>query len=127
MKKKIMLFLLLTMGITVCVNAVADAAQDTAVKKGREHYKIFCMNCHGVNTDGKGKLVSTLKIMPYDLTVLNQTGDLCITERVLKAVIGLHDVTKVTTKKDHDMPVFSGNLESITIYELSQYLKSIQK
>jgi len=124
MNNRIKSFLMIVMGFIVCGNVLAETAQDKAIKNGREHYKIFCTNCHGVNADGKGSLVSTLKIMPYDLTALKQTSDKCIAERVLEAVSSIHNIP---TGKEYKMPVFSGNLESITIYELSQYLKSIQK
>ena len=124
MNNKIKSFFMVAMGFIVCGNVLAATAQDKAVKNGREHYKMFCINCHGVNADGKGPLVDAMNIMPYDLTALKQTGDICIAERVLKAVSGLHDMP---VGQEHKMPVFSGNLESITIYELSQYLKSIQK
>ncbi len=125
MKMRTLLFSVVALGIIGCGNVLADSAQDEAIKNGREHFKIFCVNCHGANADGKGPLVASLKITPADLTALKQTGgDMCIAERVLRAVAGLHDVAP---GQEHKMPVFSGNLESITIYEISQYLKSIQK
>lgn len=49
---------------------------------------------------------------------------MCITERVLMAVAGVHNAA---TGQEQKMPTFSGNLEGITIYEISQYIKSIQK
>lgn len=125
MKKNMMLVCGTIMVAAACGNALADPAQDEAVKKGKEHFKIFCTNCHGDNADGKGPLAASLKIVPADLTALEQTGgDMCLTERVLKAVAGVHDVVP---GQEHQMPTFSGNLESVTIYEISQYLKSIQK
>lgn len=124
MKKRIMLFLMIAMGLIVYGDAFADPTQDKAIQNGREHFKIFCVNCHGLNADGKGAIVAALKITPSDLTALKQTGDMCIAERVLRAVSGLHDIAPGQKQK---MPVFSGNLESITIYEITQYLKSIQK
>lgn len=124
MKKRIMLFFLIIIGFVGCGNLLADPAQDEAIKKGREHYKMFCINCHGFNADGTGPYVESMKITPSDLTALKQTGDICIAERVLKAVSGVHDIA---AGQEQNMPVFSGNLASITIYELTQYLKSIQK
>ncbi len=104
--------------------ASAASAKEKAIQKGYEHYKIFCINCHGKNADGKGPLAATMKITPADLRLLKQSDpDTCIAERVLKAVSGVHD--GMQTKAD--MPTFSGNLESITIYELTQFLKAIQK
>jgi len=122
MKKTIILFILAIMG---SMNAqAADSAQNEAIRKGMEHFNIFCSNCHGINANGKGRLVESLKIIPSDLRALKQTGDTCIAERVLKAVSGVHDVVP---GQEHKMPVFSGNLESITIYEITQFLKAIQK
>jgi len=127
MNNRIKSIFFVAMGFITCGNVLAEIAQDKAVKNGREHYKMFCINCHGTNADGKGPLVDTLKILPYDLTALKQTGgNMCIAERVLMAVSGVH-ITPTLTGEEHKMPVFSGNLESITIYELTQYLKSIQK
>ncbi|WP_457668217.1 c-type cytochrome [Thiolapillus sp.] len=122
--KKNILFFAIAAGIIGSVNVFANPDQDESINKGREHFKIFCSNCHGVNADGRGPLVETLKITPADLTALKQTGDACVAERVLKAVAGKHDVAAGQKK---NMPNFSHNLESITIYEITQYLKSIQK
>ena len=124
MGKKTSMFLIISMGFIGCGNLPADPAQDDAIKKGREHYKMFCINCHGFDADGKGPYAESMKISPSDLTALNQTGDICVAERVLKAVAGKHDVAP---GQEQNMPVFSGNLAGITIYELTQYLKSIQK
>jgi len=125
MTTKTILLFILAFGLVGCGNVFADPMQDDAIKKGREHFKIFCTNCHGKNADGKGPLVKSMKIIPSDLTALKQTSkEECIAERVLRAIAGLHDVPAGQEQK---MPVFSGNLEGITIYEITQYLKSIQK
>ena len=123
--KKSMVVLALVSGLVAGGASLADPAQDEAIRKGREHFKIFCVNCHGINADGKGDVAASLNIVPSDLTALAQTGgDLCVAERVLKAVAGVHEVA---AGQQQNMPTFSGNLEGITIYELTQYLKSIQK
>lgn len=112
-------------GLTGFGSVSAESDQADAVKRGEAHYLFFCANCHGADADGnRGPNAKLLKITPSDLTALNQTGDLCIAERVLKAVSGLHDVGEGQGK---DMPVFSGNLEGKTVYEIIQYLKTIQK
>ncbi len=121
--KIIVIFLVLT-GFMGEGYARAYTDQNEAVKKGWQHFKIFCANCHGKHADGKGPLVEAMKINPSDLTALKQTGDICIAERVLRAVSGVH---VLPGGQKQDMPVFSGNLESITIYELTQFLKAIQK
>ncbi len=125
MKKKSLLLFIIVMGFFHYGTALADPTQDEAISKGHEHFKIFCSNCHGVNADGQGRLVASLNITASDLTALKQTGgDMCITERVLRAVSGMHHVPAGQEQK---MPNFSADLESITTYEISQYLKSIQK
>ncbi len=124
MNKNIMLALFLVFGLIGSGNILEAASLERAIKNGTEHFKIFCANCHGPSADGKGALVEAMKISPSDLTVLNQTGDISVAERVLRAVSGQHDVP---VGQKIDMPVFSGNLEGITIYELVLFLKSIQK
>ncbi len=124
MNKNIMLMLFMVFGFIGSGNILEAASPEKAIKHGKEHFKIFCTNCHGPNADGKGALVEAMKISPSDLTVLNMTGDISVAERVLRAVSGQHDVP---VGQKNEMPVFSGNLESITIYELVLFLKSIQK
>jgi mono/diheme cytochrome c family protein len=104
--------------------AQADTEQDKAVERGNAHYLLFCANCHGVNADGKGPLVGLLKVAPSDLTTLKRTGNgESVTERVLKAVAGRHEVTTGTLK----MPIFSDNLEISTVIEIGAYLDTVQK
>ncbi len=106
--------------------APAPAAENLArsVERGQAHYLLFCANCHGVNADGKGPLVELLKVTPSDLRTLSKTGaGQSVTDRVLKAVDGRHQVSAGERK----MPVFSDNLEIGTIIEIGAYLESIQK
>ncbi|BAO45065.1 c-type cytochrome [Thiolapillus brandeum] len=125
MKIKILVSTALLLGLGIQSSLFAASPREEAINKGYEHYKIFCINCHGKKADGKGPLAASLKIAPADLTLLKQSDpDTCIAERVLKAVSGVHD--SVPGQKAN-MPTFSGNLESITIYELVQFLKAIQK
>lgn len=102
----------------------ADLDQATAVAKGKEHFKIFCTNCHGNSAEGDGPLVPMLKIKPSDLTLLQQQGGGHFdAERVLKAIDGRHEVSG----GERQMPVFSDNLAISTIIEIIEYLKTIQK
>ena len=106
-------------------NVSADPALADAVKRGEAHYLFFCGTCHGADADGReGPYAKMLKIVPTDLTALRKTSDDCIAERVLKAVSGRHEVA---TGQNKNMPSFSENLESKTVYEITQYLKTIQK
>ncbi|WP_456373885.1 c-type cytochrome [Thiolapillus sp.] len=124
MKSTTLIATAFVLGFSLQGNLLAASAQKEAVRKGYEHYKIFCINCHGPNADGKGSLAASMKIAPADLTLLKRSDpDTCIAERVLKAVSGVHEGMQGKA----DMPTFSGNLESITIYELSEFLKAIQK
>ena len=112
-------------GLSGSGNLYADPAQADAVKRGKAHYLFFCASCHGVKADGiQSPNAEFLKITPSDLTALRQTGDDCIAERVLKAVSGLHSVSDGQEK---EMPVFSENLEGKTVYQIVQYLKTIQQ
>ncbi len=112
-------------GVTGVGNVSADSAQTEAVMRGEAHYLFFCGACHGADANGVGgPNAKMLKIAPSDLTALRQTGDACIAERVLQAVSGRHEVA---TGQDKYMPSFSENLESRTVYEITQYLKTIQK
>jgi mono/diheme cytochrome c family protein len=124
LKMKLLMIFLVLVGFMGESYARAYTDENEAVKKGWQHFKMFCANCHGKHADGKGPLVEAMKLMLSDLTTLKQTGDICIAERVLRAVSGVHDVPEGQEQK---MPVFSGNLESITIYEIIQFLKAIQK
>lgn len=102
----------------------AESNLADAVKRGEAHYLFFCANCHGADADGNGLYARLLKIAPSDLRALRQTGDESIAERVLKAVDGRHEVGE---GQEQRMPVFSDNLEVKTVYEITEYLKTIQK
>ena len=102
--------------------AESDKAQ--AIEKGEAHYLFFCAHCHGVDADGKGPYAKLLKIAPSDLTGLKQPGGESVAERVLKAIDGQHEVGE---GGEQAMPIFSENLEVKTVYEITEYLKTIQK
>ncbi len=105
-------------------SAGADLIPDKAtLERGQAHYLLFCANCHGVDADGHGPLVGLLKVTPSNLTVLRHLGPPSVTERVLVAVDGGHQVAA----GEHKMPVFSENLEVRTIREIAIYLDSIQQ
>ena len=125
MKTRSLMLVSIIIGLAGWGNVYADPGRADAVKRGEAHYLFFCASCHGVDADGnRGPNAKLLKITPSDLTALRQTGDECIAERVLKAVSGLHEVSEGQGK---EMPVFSDNLEGKTVYEITQYLKTIQK
>jgi mono/diheme cytochrome c family protein len=109
---------------TLADMARAGSAPDQAtLERGQAHYLLFCANCHGVNADGRGPLVELLKVTPANLRTLRQPGGPSVTERVLAAVDGRHQVAAQGRK----MPVFSDNLEVRTVHEIAIYLDSIQQ
>jgi mono/diheme cytochrome c family protein len=115
--------ILVLLGASAAANA-ATTEQDKAVERGNAHYLLFCANCHGINADGKGPLVELLKVTPSDLTTLKKTSSgESVTERVLKAVAGRHQVQS----GEHKMPIFSDNLEISTVIEIGAYLDTVQK
>ncbi len=108
------------MGSNVAVAADSGAKE---VDKGRAIYAQRCLHCHGEKADGKGHLIDFLKVSPADLTALRSQNKGCITERVLKAVLGRH----VTANKEHKMPLLKDYLSPEEIYSVSEFIKSIQK
>ncbi len=119
------------LGLTVIAGLIsfgstaADEERDTAIKNGKAHYMFFCASCHGVKANGKGQTAEYLKISPVNLTTLKQNNaNVSVTDRVLIAVDGRH---KVDDGHDRKMPVFSENLTFKTVYEITEYLRSIQK
>lgn len=105
--------------------ALAESDQEM-IERGAAHFRIFCVNCHGMNADGKGPLAKILKIQPADLTTLKQTmpEGMTVQERVFRAVDGRH---KVGDGKEHNMPVFTDNLKFNTVIEISRFVEAIQK
>jgi mono/diheme cytochrome c family protein len=101
----------------------AAAAEAGDLDKGRAVYAQRCLHCHGENADGKGHLIDFLKVVPADLTVLQQQKKGCVAERVLKAVLGRH----TTTAPEHKMPLLKDNLTPEDVYFVSEFVKSVQK
>ncbi|MDD3450455.1 MAG: cytochrome c [Gammaproteobacteria bacterium] len=103
----------------------ASEVDPVAAERGREHFKLFCTNCHGLSGEGNGPLVAMLKIQPANLTQLaRQDGGHFDAERVLKAIDGRH---QVGAEGERNMPVFSENLAISTVIDLVEYLKTIQR
>ncbi len=115
----ILLFTAMTWGTA----AVAVETGSKAVEKGRAVYAQRCLHCHGENADGKGHLIDFLKVTPADLTSLQGQKKGCITERVLKAVLGRH----TTGNNEHKMPLLKDYLSPEEIYFVSEFVKSVQK
>ncbi|MCW8931479.1 MAG: hypothetical protein OQL19_14720 [Gammaproteobacteria bacterium] len=104
--------------------AQAAPVEEESINKGRLEYEARCMHCHGDKADGKGHLVSFLKITPADLTVLNQSSDKsCVAEKVMKAVLGRHKSTTEGAK----MTLLKDVISLEKVYFISEYIKSVQK
>lgn len=115
---------LMLSALIISGNVAATSDQEEAIKKGQAHYQFLCANCHGDKADGTGHYAQLLKYSPANLTNLKRAGDESIAERVLKAMSGRHQVGEGQKK---NMPVFSDDIEINRVYEIVQYLKSIQK
>jgi mono/diheme cytochrome c family protein len=128
MKRLVALSLgLLTAGV-LSTMAVADTDTERkgSIQKGAAHYRIFCINCHGVEVDGNGPLTELLKIKPANLTTLARSlkeGE-TIATRVFNAVDGRHQVGEGQERK---MPTFNDNLEVRTVIEISAFIEAVQK
>ncbi len=94
------------------------------IYKGHMEYKARCMHCHGENADGKGHLVEVLKITPANLTSLKKSSlDGCVSEKVMKAVLGRHR----TSAEGAKMTLLKDIISLENVYFISEYIKSIQK
>ncbi len=112
-------------GILGSATLLAEMDQ-AAVEKGATHFRVFCVNCHGMKADGSGPLAKILKIQPTDLTKLKQNmpEGVTVQELVFRAVDGRH---KVGEGGKRDMPVFTDNLEFNTVIEISKFVEAIQE
>lgn len=112
-------------GVLGSATLLAETNQE-AVEKGAAHFRIFCVNCHGIKADGNGPLAKILKIQPADLTKLKQNmpEGMTVQERVFRAVDGRH---KVGEGDKRDMPVFTDNLKFNTVIEISRFVEAIQE
>jgi mono/diheme cytochrome c family protein len=116
--------LLAALTVSVSLGAVAAQPSDPqAAKRGMEHYRIFCANCHGAEADGNGPTAKLLKIAPTNLTLLARTnGGTFDAEKVFRAMDGRHLVGG-----DQKMPVFSESLAIKTVLDITDFLRTIQQ
>lgn len=113
----------LLLAISFLAAGAAQAASENPVTDGRQLFEVHCMHCHGEKADGKGAVIDFLKIHPANLTTLSVDNPGCVTERVLKAVLGRHQVGGEEAK----MPLLQNALTPEEIFFISEYIKSIQK
>jgi mono/diheme cytochrome c family protein len=95
------------------------SASSPVVEQGKTLYENRCLHCHGVNADGQGELIEHLNVKPANIVGLCMgRPDSCMTDRVLKAVLGRHEVG---SKK---MPLLKDYISVEDVYALSEYLKT---
>lgn len=105
---------ILAVGALVVLLAAAPGARGDEQKSeyspfaGRQTYKTYCMNCHGVEGKGDGYLADSLKQQPSDLTVLAQNnGGTYPADRVLASIDGRQAVRLHGTR---EMPIWGDAL-----------------
>jgi mono/diheme cytochrome c family protein len=117
---RIRLLVTAVLGGVVLFGPVTSAASP-AVEQGKALYENRCMHCHGKNADGTGQLIEYLNVKPANIIGLcGGRPDSCITDHVLKAVLGRHEVSG---KK---MPLLKDYISVEDVYALSEYLKTMR-
>lgn len=104
----------LAVGALTALLAAAPGARGDEQKSeyspfaGRQTYKTYCMNCHGVEGKGDGYLADSLKQQPSDLTVLAENnGGTYPADRVLASIDGRQAVRLHGTR---EMPIWGDAL-----------------
>ncbi len=99
--------------------AGAAHAEGTA-DRGKELYRIYCTQCHGVQGNGKGVNAATLSVQPRDHT---DTGEMSARtdEDLFKAI--KHGGKAVN--KSVLMPNWNANLGDDDIHSLVAYLREL--
>lgn len=87
------LFAATMIGVGLTAMAAAFAQQEAgevySTFNGRQTYKTFCVNCHGVDAKGDGYLADSLKVKPTDLTALaRKSGGEFPADRVKASIDG---------------------------------------
>jgi len=131
----------LFLGVSVLVAqqaAETDKQETFSIFNGKQSYKSFCANCHGVEARGDGYLANSLGAKPTDLTALaKKNGGIYPADRVSASIDGRVEV------KEHgrrEMPVWGDAFiwpeeesperrEAVRrkIGELVEFLRSIQE
>ena len=107
-------------GCVALFSSIASVASPE-VEQGKTLYENRCVHCHGENADGKGQLIEYLNVKPANIVGLcGGRPESCITDRVVKAVLGRHEVGG---KK---MPLLKEYISVEDVYVLSEYLKTMR-
>lgn len=86
-----------------------------SIVRGKEAFVANCVACHGSNADGRGPDVESLRTVPTNFLNPEYTKS--------PARIAAH----IAYGKGADMPPFSEKLSEATIWDIANYLHSLQK
>lgn len=113
MKRLIPLFALLGCGVLAPAHA-GDA------ENGKQLYRVYCTQCHGIEGNGKGINVHDMAVAPRDHT---DTGEMSARtdEDLVKAI--KHGGKAVN--KSVLMPAWGGNLSDAQVEDLVAYLRQL--
>jgi len=108
-------------------------AQRTSAASGQEMFDSYCAVCHGKAGAGNGPAAAALKIPPANLTLLAQhNGGTFPTEHVSGVLQG----AAFPAHGSKDMPIWGPVLSAVSngaqeshlrVYNLTEYIKSLQK
>lgn len=112
---KLFIFLLLTLFLAPLANA-ADG------EKAKDNYRVYCIQCHGMQGDGMGLNIRDMSVQPRDHTDVKSMSSRTDTE--------LFKVIKeggVAINKSSLMPSWGDTLSDDEIHDLVQYLRTLCK
>lgn len=73
--------------------AADSEAKGAAVERGEVSYRVYCLNCHGVEARGDGPMAEVLKVQPTDLTRLSaEAGGTFPRDQLREVIDGRRDV-----------------------------------
>ncbi|MEX2353786.1 MAG: cytochrome c [Gammaproteobacteria bacterium] len=91
-----------------------------AESEGEQLYKAYCVQCHGINGDGKGLNAAFMSVMPRDHRDKSEMS--ARTDEELSKVIKSGGAS---INKSILMPAWGGNLSDEQIEELVAYLRVV--
>lgn len=112
--------------------------QQTPIDSGQKMFNSYCAACHGANATGNGPAAQALKIPPADLTVLSQKNKGAFPSQHVASVLQFgvenpaHGTAVMPIWGNLMLTLYPSNQDAATlvnqrIYNLTEYLKKIQK
>ena len=65
----------LVLGAAWLAPAAAEESAKTRPERGHDLYRVYCINCHGVEARGDGPIAELLRVKPADLTAIAREND----------------------------------------------------